>query len=118
MITTSTTANPTRNSSEATPAINSKRKRSSEDSCPAELVTFLVGRDKEPFTVHKEFACRYSPVLRVAFTGPFLEEQTNTYRLDYVNPSVVRLLVQWLYTQKIDLHIEIDSVLERAENVD
>jgi hypothetical protein len=21
--------------------------------CPAELVTFLVGRDEEPFTVHK-----------------------------------------------------------------
>lgn len=27
------------------------------------------------------------------------------------------LLVQWLYTQKIDPHIEIDSVLESAENV-
>ena len=29
-----------------------------------------------------------------------------------------RLLVQWLYTQKIGLHIEIDSVLESAENFD
>jgi hypothetical protein len=56
--------------------------------------------------------------LRAAFTGPFLEGQTNTYRLGYVNPSVFRLLVQWLYPQKIDLHIEIDSVLESAENVD
>jgi hypothetical protein len=55
--------------------------------------------------------------LRAAFTGPFLEGQNNTYRHDYVNPSVFYLLVQWLYTQKIDPHIEIDSVLESAENV-
>jgi hypothetical protein len=31
---------------------------------------------------------------------------------------VFRLLVQWIHTQKIDLHIEIDSVLESAENFD
>jgi hypothetical protein len=52
---------------------------------PGVLVKFLIGPDnKEPaeFMIHKEFACYHSPVFDAAFNGPFVEGQTQTYRMD------------------------------------
>lgn len=61
-----------------------------------------------------EFACHYSPVLKAAFNSSFLEGQTQTYRLEDISPSAFRLLVQWLYGQNIDLHIEVNIVPDDA----
>lgn len=96
-----------------------------------ELVTFHVGKDgeDEKFMVHKgepltspafmstadikslEHACHYSSVLKAAFEGPFIEGQTQTYRLEHVRPVVFRLFVQWLYKQDIVVFQE-DGILE------
>jgi hypothetical protein len=57
-----------------------------------------------------EFACHYSPVLNAAFNSSFLEGQTQTYRLEDIGLSAFRLLVQWLYSQNIDLHIEVNII--------
>jgi len=115
-----------------TPATNSKRRRPVEEStggastskekkaklrapcfsAPNEMVTFLIGEtgSEEPFKVHKEFACYYSPVLRAAFNSSFLEGQTQTYRLEDIGVNAFRLLVQWLYSQNMDVHIESDLI--------
>jgi hypothetical protein len=38
--------------------------------------------------------------LKAAFTGSFIEDQTQTYEVKDTDPNVFRLLVQWLYTQR------------------
>ncbi|TVY15073.1 hypothetical protein LARI1_G006125, partial [Lachnellula arida] len=70
---------------------------------PSKLVTLVVGPEKKEFVVHKEFACQYSPVFKAAFNGEFIEGQTQTYALEDVTEPVARLLVNWLYTQQLDL---------------
>ncbi|TVY34854.1 hypothetical protein LSUB1_G005410, partial [Lachnellula subtilissima] len=70
---------------------------------PTELVTLEVGPEKKKFILHKEFACHYSPVLKAAFNSEFVEGQTQTYVLEEVTEPVARLLVDWLYTQQLDI---------------
>jgi hypothetical protein len=75
-----------------------------------QLVTFIIGKGEisKTFIIHKAVACAHSPVLLAAFNGPFIEGQTQTYRLEDTSPSVFPFLVQWMYTQRIKLltHIE------------
>ena len=72
---------------------------------PKEMVTLIAveSDDTKEFLVHKEFACHYSPTLNAAFNSTFIEGQTQTYRLEKISEGAVRLLVQWLYTQKLDI---------------
>lgn len=49
-------------------------------------------------------------MLRAAFNSSFVEGQTQTYRLEDIGSDAFRLLVQWLYSQKIDVELEDDSV--------
>ena len=67
--------------------------------------------------VHKEVACKYSPVWKSAFNSPLIEGQTHTYTLDDVPEHIFRLLVQWLYSQKIKLlsHPELLDPQARAK---
>jgi hypothetical protein len=69
------------------------------------MVTLIAvkGDDTKAFTIHKESACHYSPPLNAAFNSAFIEGQTQTYRLENTSESVVRMLIQWLYTQKLDI---------------
>jgi len=53
-----------------------------------------------------EYACHYSPVLTAAFNSVFLEGQTQTYRFDDISPSAFRLLVKWLYSERIDRRLD------------
>ena len=46
--------------------------------------------------------CHYSPVLEAAFNGEFVEGQNQEYKIQQVDEEVIRLLVHWLYTQKLD----------------
>jgi len=50
-----------------------------------------------------QVACSHSPVLNAAFNSDFLEGQTQIYRLEDTTPRAVRLLVQWLYCEKLRL---------------
>ncbi|KAE8446885.1 hypothetical protein EG329_011516 [Mollisiaceae sp. DMI_Dod_QoI] len=67
---------------------------------PKDLVTIVSknGSKESKFSIHKEFACRASPVLKAAFESSFVEGQTQTYKLD-VSEDVIRALVRWIYTQ-------------------
>lgn len=79
------------------------------------MVKILAGLEAKEFTVHKEFACHYSPVLKATFNSNFIEGQTQTYNLDDIEVEVVRLLVHWLYTQSVgvpSLDIEQNEKLE------
>ncbi|KAH9222817.1 hypothetical protein DL95DRAFT_518352 [Leptodontidium sp. 2 PMI_412] len=50
---------------------------------PLTIVTIIIGRSvSKIFAIYKEFACYYSPVLRAAFNGPFLEGQSQTMIID------------------------------------
>lgn len=62
-----------------------------------------VGPEKKKFILHKEFACQYSPVFKAAFNSDFIEGQTQTYKLEDVTEAAARLLVNWFYTQQLDI---------------
>ena len=69
------------------------------------FVTFLIGPEPNPakFVVRREFACYHSKVLNTAFNSNFIEGQTQTYRLEDTTPGTFKLLVQWLYMQKLKI---------------
>ncbi|KAN0122681.1 hypothetical protein V8E51_001007 [Hyaloscypha variabilis] len=87
----------------STPTITSESRKVPSLKKPAELVTLYAGKSNEKFVVHKEFVTHYSPVLRAAFSSDFIEGQTQTYRLEDTTEEAVRLLIHWIYTQKLDI---------------
>lgn len=71
---------------------------------PSDMVTFLIGPNKERFLIHKETACRQSEVLRAAFNGPFIEGRTGTYILEDTRTQAFRMFMEFLYAGKLTLH--------------
>jgi hypothetical protein len=72
---------------------------------PAALVTIIVEEsdtEAEKFSVHKDFACFYSPVFKAAFNSTFVEGETQTYTLQDTTKEAVRALLHWFYTLKLD----------------
>ncbi|KAE9374852.1 hypothetical protein N431DRAFT_222563 [Stipitochalara longipes BDJ] len=82
------------------------------------MVTFLIGPEgsDEKFSVHKEFVCHHSPVLKAAFNSNFMEGESQTYRLEEVSASAFRLLVQWFYNEEFDIFKEDDLDCENNED--
>lgn len=74
---------------------------------PTQLVTIFVDDEETgpKFIVHKDFACHYSPVFKAAFHSQLIEGVTQTYILQDTTPAAIRLLVHWLYTQKVHLPV-------------
>lgn len=64
-------------------------------------LVFLIAKDESKFTVHKAFACFYSPVLKAAFESEFIEGQTQTFRLSDYDADTVQLFVYWVYSQEV-----------------
>jgi hypothetical protein len=58
---------------------------------------------KTKFVVHKSFACHYSPVLKEFFATLTVEGRLRKYRLRGTSSNTAQLLVQWIYTQKVDV---------------
>ncbi|CZR51124.1 uncharacterized protein PAC_00999 [Phialocephala subalpina] len=92
----------------------------------SQLVTLFNGDSTEKFVVHKDFACHYSPVLRAAFNSNFLEGQTQEYQLQGTTEDAIRQVVNWFYTQKLDIRQlgpegnikkgQVDTDLKRKED--
>ena len=80
------------------------------------MVTLQAGqfRHSPKVIVHREFACHYSPVLKAAFDSDFKEGQTQIYNLIDASDQSVTLLGQWLYTQRLDVHISEIGHFEKA----
>ncbi|KAF8846521.1 hypothetical protein BDZ45DRAFT_682475 [Acephala macrosclerotiorum] len=70
---------------------------------PSEMVTFLIGKDRKKFLVHKDKACTHSEVLRIAFNSTFIEGTTGIYTLEDTNVETFELFTEYLYSQKITL---------------
>ncbi|KAH7360632.1 hypothetical protein BKA65DRAFT_591659 [Rhexocercosporidium sp. MPI-PUGE-AT-0058] len=70
---------------------------------PLTIVTVIIGRTvPKTFPIYKEFACYYSPVLRDAFNGPFLEGQSQTMIIDDFSPSgAFGFVLHWMYTGRL-----------------
>lgn len=72
---------------------------------PKSLVTFIVGSEgsTKEYLVHKEIACHHSSDLKAAFNSEFIEGSTQTYRLEDVSEASFNFLMQWLYSQSLNL---------------
>jgi hypothetical protein len=86
-------------------SLNASHDLTNWTSNPTQQVTFNVGKGEaqEPFVIHKEVACHYSPVLNACFNSEFIEGQKQTYNVDDIDKNAFRLFMQWLYTQNIKL---------------
>ena len=70
-----------------------------------DLVTinvYNVANEKATFHVHKSFICYHSPFFSAAFTGNFVEGETQTMDYKHTSSEAFGLFVHWLYTQKMD----------------
>lgn len=67
------------------------------------MVTFEVGPEKKIFLIHKEFACRASPVFEKAFNSIFEEGRTQIYKLPDVTPGAFGFFSEWIYSQRLSL---------------
>lgn len=78
---------------------------SEDDRTPTTMVLFKVREASQvvEFLVHKEVACYHSIVFDGAFNGGFRETETLEYELDDTTPRAFQLLVQWLYSQRLEL---------------
>lgn len=54
--------------------------------------------------------------MKAAFTGSFLEGQTQTYQLQDTHPETFRLFVQWLYKQTFK-HLAIDNPTSNIHDI-
>jgi hypothetical protein len=82
-------------------------------------VTLYAGNEEnaKPFKLHKDFACHYSPVFKAAFNSGFIEGQSQEYRLGVDEEEVVRLLVEWIYTQTLNIR-QPDEKLDDAASME
>jgi len=98
------------------PVTGSKRKRSSdgEEKRKAKAAPNLVGpqtivtvnvsspeHESQPFRVHKNYICYYSPYFETAFNGAFVEGETQVLDLYDTDPTIFGIFVNWLYAQTI-----------------
>lgn len=60
-----------------------------------------VGPDEVPFGVHKDLLCQYSTFFRNALNGGFKESKENTVKLPTETPAMFRIIVDWLYYQRL-----------------
>lgn len=65
------------------------------------IVTVKVDPYAEPFSIHKDLLCHYSGYFRGCFSGKFKEADEKEVTLSEVEPSIFRIFLHWLYTQKI-----------------
>ena len=63
---------------------------------------FEATQERE-FLIHKEFICHHSEFFAAEFNGQFQEGQTQAMTLDDIDPDAFGLLVDWLYTQRVDV---------------
>jgi hypothetical protein len=64
-------------------------------------VTLIVGKEKKPYTLHKELLCLYSDDFRAAFNGSFKEATERKIELPDVETSLFDEFQVWLYTQDL-----------------
>jgi hypothetical protein len=71
---------------------------------PQSFVTFVVGKAKETFVVHKAFATSQCQDFERAFNDPLSKEyQSQTMELPSIEPENFGYLVHWLYFKEVDL---------------
>ncbi|TVY41601.1 hypothetical protein LOCC1_G007767 [Lachnellula occidentalis] len=107
--------------SNTVPMLATRKKKGPETPfvTPDQMVTFEIGPDKQKFLIHKEIACQASPVFEKAFNSNFEEGQTQTYKLEDVEPDTFRFFSKWMYSQKLSLlEHDIDTVYARAMGED
>jgi hypothetical protein len=68
------------------------------------------GSDLKTFKIYKETLSYYSPFFASAFSGPFIEGQSQEMKLEDVDGAAFGLMVAWLYTKTIsDEDLLVDS---------
>ncbi|PGH14671.1 hypothetical protein AJ80_05852 [Polytolypa hystricis UAMH7299] len=68
-----------------------------------EFSDFKIQCQGEEFPVVKAIMCVQSPVIAAAMRGGFQEAQTGTFSLNDFDPETVKLMIEFMYTQKYDV---------------
>lgn len=65
----------------------------------SDMVTVVVGKDKVPFSVHKNLIVATSSVFAQVFSTPLKATEQITFTPD--QPAAFKLFVEYLYTKRI-----------------
>jgi hypothetical protein len=67
-----------------------------------EIVTVFIGKERQPFLLHKDRLCKASPYFNGAFNGNFKEAQSNEIGLGEVDVTTFELFTEWLYRTELN----------------
>ncbi|KAG4429675.1 hypothetical protein IFR05_014846 [Cadophora sp. M221] len=72
---------------------------------PQSIVTVKINSEDETesFIIHKDIICHHFSFFANAFNGNLLEGKTQTMNLSDFDSDIFGILVEWFYTQKIDI---------------
>lgn len=92
----------------------------------SETVTFLVGTEAQPFSVHKELLCHHAGYFRSAYSSGLREAQEDLFAIDDIGPTTFRIFVHWMYTGRIILDnedpgkapAEVEAGSSRSDDMD
>jgi hypothetical protein len=74
------------------------------------MATILVGPEETKFVVHQALLCEKSPYFIKALTGSFEESKTDIVKLEHVSPVLFKIVVSWLYYDKIVYTVSEDGL--------
>jgi hypothetical protein len=84
---------------------------------PRDLRTFVrlyvgVGPYATSFDLHRDVACRHSPILKDAFKNVIRGDRMQEYHLNCpeIDETVVSLLIYWFYDPNLEANLEMDSI--------
>ncbi|KAL2064012.1 hypothetical protein VTL71DRAFT_4506 [Oculimacula yallundae] len=79
---------------------------------PQTMVTFIVGKPKQVFFVHKNAACAHSLFFKAAFESKMIEGSTQTMHLEDVDVKAFGRLVDWIYNKDVSGFDPIQTSLQ------
>ncbi|KAF2810464.1 uncharacterized protein BDZ99DRAFT_571037 [Mytilinidion resinicola] len=77
-----------------------------------EIVTVRAGPGAEPFHIHRNLIAHWSRYFHNAFKGGFREAEEKEITLDDVEPWLFKIVMEWLYTQRLVLENRKEAFVE------
>ena len=65
------------------------------------MVKIYVGAEKVCWVIHEDLICNKSSYFRGAFRGGFIESANKSIHLEDEDPSIFKIVVEWLYNGSI-----------------
>ncbi|KAL5345083.1 hypothetical protein ACLOAV_010037 [Pseudogymnoascus australis] len=77
-----------------------------------QVATIIVGEQKKEWSIPTDLLCFHSAYFRRALRGKFAEAEEQKVELRDTEPLIFELVVEWLYTHSIGMHLSYKTVTD------